>query len=250
MLQVLRKWLPALLAALLLVCAADSRALAQDEEEAAEEESGESEGDDEASGDDLDALMAADPDRQPEPTEDGPEFADPDGEAPPQGWAADDERPPGDEPEETEEDKADGPPAEDPDDHSGHMIGALLGYGVNLGPQSVNAWTLGFGANWAYNTDPFVFGARFAYFIGDTDTEVIPVFSGADRRQEVSVNVVEFGIEIGLDFYLGSAVVLRPELGIGFGVVAKTDFGTGGWHQAPLLQQGWQLVANLPLERP
>lgn len=93
-------------------------------------------------------------------------------------------------------------------------VGLLLGYGVSLedGP---NPWSLGFGVRGGYNIEAIFLGARFVYYIGES--EDIPPLG------EASFNLWELGLEIGYDLDAGG-VIIRPALGLGV-VGATSNFG-------------------------
>ena len=84
--------------------------------------------------------------------------------------------------------------------------GLLLGYGVSL-EDGGNPWGLGFGVRGGYNIDAIFLGARFVYYLGES--EDLGPLGG-----EVSVNVWELGLEVGYDIDAGG-VVIRPALGFG-----------------------------------
>ncbi len=83
-------------------------------------------------------------------------------------------------------------------------VGLLLGYGISL-EDGGNPWGLGFGLRGGYNIDAIYLGARFVYYLGDSEGE---------GPAEVTVNVWELGIEGGYDVDVGGAVI-RPGLGLG-----------------------------------
>ncbi len=187
---------------------------AQEDEEEGEEQ-----------GDDMDALMSGDPER-PAKEPDAEEQAE-DEEAPPGdelGQGADDERPPGDEPSAPEE-----PVAADPDADaasSGHpnpLSAALLlgmGFSVETGSNDVNPWGFGLGLRGGYNLNDFFLGARFVYHLGETVQVTRFGTTGNQRMEDVTANLLQFGVEAGYDIHAGSTVVLRPQFGIGFAVVS------------------------------
>jgi len=88
-------------------------------------------------------------------------------------------------------------------------VGLLLGYGISFedGP---NIWGLGFGLRGGYNIDAIFLGARFVYYLGESE-EVL----GA----EFSANLWELGIEGGYDIPVGP-VIIRPGLGLGIANVS------------------------------
>jgi hypothetical protein len=174
----------------------------------------------------MDALMSGDPER-PAKEPDAEEEQAEDEEAPPGddvGQGADDERPPGDEPTAPEE-----PVAADPDAEaasSGHpnpISAALLlgmGFSVETGSDDVNPWGFGLGLRGGYNLDDFFIGARFVYHLGETVEVTRFGTLGEPRMEDVTANLLQFGVEAGYDIHAGSTVVLRPQFGIGFAVVS------------------------------
>jgi hypothetical protein len=95
----------------------------------------------------------------------------------------------------------------------------LVGYGLDLEDGSGNPWGLGFGLGGGYNLDKIYLGARFIYYLGESNDTTI-----AGMTFESSFNVWELGIEAGYDVDLGGAV-LRPGLGLG---VANMSVEAGG----------------------
>jgi len=192
-----------------------SPALTSAQEEEEEEQAG-----------DVDALMSGDPER-PAKEADAEEEQAEDEEAPPGddvGQGADDERPPGDEPSAPEE-----PVAVDPDAEaasSGHpnpLSAALLlgmGFSVETGNNNVNPWGFGLGLRGGYNLNDFFLGARFVYHLGETVEVTRFGTTGQQRMEDVTANLLQFGVEAGYDIHAGSTVVLRPQFGIGFAVVS------------------------------
>jgi hypothetical protein len=83
-------------------------------------------------------------------------------------------------------------------------VGLLLGYGISFedGP---NPWGLGFGLRGGYNIDAIFLGARFVYYLGESEEA---------GGFEASINIWELGIEGGYDIPAGP-VVIRPGLGLG-----------------------------------
>jgi hypothetical protein len=170
---------------------------------------------------DLEEMMAADPDRPPEEEEaegegEGDEAPPADGEERASGeQGSDEERPPGEE-DESDDSVAEGAPAEPVDDPSkGFRIGALLGYGLAL--EDLNPWGMGFGLQAGYDTGIFVIGARFVYYVGATEEiPQINAFGDLTGTETVTINVWELSVDAGFDVALSQAVTLRPGLGIGF----------------------------------
>src|SRR5690349_11911109 len=100
-------------------------------------------------------------------------------------------------------------------------VGLLLGYGISL-EDGGNPWGLGFGLRGGYNIDAIFLGARFVYYLGETEEA---------GGYEASVNIWELGLEGGYDIAAGP-VIIRPGLGLGiasFNLSAELPgvFGTG-----------------------
>jgi len=114
------------------------------------------------------------------------------------------------------------PPAEETGDGSAKPIsvGLLLGYGISLedGP---NAWGLGFGVRGGYNIDAIYLGARFIYYLGDSEDAPATMFTPAT---EASINIWELGIEGGYDVAAGP-LTIRPGLGLGIASVSFDFLG-------------------------
>lgn len=173
--------------------------------------------------DDLEEMMAADPDK-PAEEEAEEEDAEEQGEEPagddeenaaPGEQGSDEERPPGDEEAPADETATDVPaePVDDPT--KGLRIGALIGYGLSL--EDINPWGPGFGLQVGYDTGIFVIGARFAYYLGESiEIPRINVFEEVTGSESVTINVWELGIDAGFDLALSPSVTLRPGLGLGF----------------------------------
>jgi hypothetical protein len=98
-------------------------------------------------------------------------------------------------------------------------VGLLLGYGLTFedGP---NPLGLGIGLRGGYNIDAIYLGARFVYYIGESEEQA---------GFEASVNLWELGIEGGYDVAAGP-VIIRPALGLGIAntsVTADSPLGGG-----------------------
>ena len=96
-------------------------------------------------------------------------------------------------------------------------VGLLLGYGISLedGP---NPWGLGFGLRGGYNIDAIYLGARFVYYLGDSEGE---------GPAEATFNIWELGIEGGYDVSAGPAII-RPGLGLGIANISvDSPLGSG-----------------------
>jgi opacity protein-like surface antigen len=183
-----------------------------DEEEEAEEE-------EEEGGEDVDELMTKDPESEKKPDEAG------EGEEEALEQLGDEERPPGEEPSAPEPEPTAEAEAESGGRENPFSVGLLFGYGISLEP-GLNVWGVGFGLGAGYNVDDLYVGARFAYYIGESETMERPNFgvSMADVV-DISENVWELGAEIGYDLHASSDVVIRPGLGLG---LASTTFSTDG----------------------
>jgi hypothetical protein len=92
----------------------------------------------------------------------------------------------------------------------------LLGYGISL-ESGGNLWGLGFGLRGGYNLDKIYLGARFVYYLGESQSTPLG---------DVSVNVWELGIEGGYDVPAGPATI-RPELGLGLAFASFSAPGGG-----------------------
>jgi hypothetical protein len=84
-------------------------------------------------------------------------------------------------------------------------VGLLLGYGISLEDGDGNIWGLGLGLRGGYNIDEIYLGARFVYYLGDSEESA---------GGEASMNAWELGLELGYDVDVGGAVI-RPALGLG-----------------------------------
>jgi hypothetical protein len=177
--------------------------------------------------DDLEEMMATDPDRPAEEEaeeeeEEGEEPTEDEEKAPPGEQGSDEERPPGDPdaPDDATESDVPAEPVDDPT--KGFRIGALLGYGLAL--EDFNPWGPGFGLQAGYDTGVFVIGARFVYYLGETyDTQITGTFSGVPVTESVTINVWELSLDLGVDLALSPSVTLRPGLGLGFASSARGD---------------------------
>jgi len=176
--------------------------------------------------DDLDEMMATDPDRPAEEEEEAggeedSEADDDDDEKAPAGeQGSDEERPPGEPEEPTDEGQSEAPvePVDDPT--KGFRIGALIGYGASL--EDYNPWGPGFGLQAGYDLGTFVIGLRFVYYLGDTVEEPrINNFEEVIGTESVTINVWELSLDAGFDLALSPAVTLRPGLGLGFASLAS-----------------------------
>jgi hypothetical protein len=96
-------------------------------------------------------------------------------------------------------------------------VALLLGYGISL-ESGGNLWGLGFGLRGGYNLDKIYLGARFVYYLGESQSTPLG---------DVSVNVWELGIEAGYDLAAGPATI-RPELGLGLANATASFPGATG----------------------
>lgn len=87
-------------------------------------------------------------------------------------------------------------------------VGLLLGYGISF--EEGNPWGLGFGLRGGYNIDAIFLGARFVYYLGESEEA---------GGVEVSANIIELGIEGGYDIPVGP-VIIRPGLGLGLAIAS------------------------------
>jgi hypothetical protein len=108
------------------------------------------------------------------------------------------------------------------------QVGIDLGYGIYTGDgsgeeESNNPYGLGFGARGGYTLDFGLYvGAAFHYYLGFSEELTIPFMAGTI---EASGNIYQFGAELGYDLGLGPQFVLRPKVGIGYGILAsKSSF--------------------------
>jgi hypothetical protein len=87
-------------------------------------------------------------------------------------------------------------------------VALLAGYGLSLStPNHLNPFGIGFGVRGGYNLGSLYLGARFLFFLGDSEE-----IAGVDA----SANSITLGLETGYDLELiEQALVLRPEVGGG-----------------------------------
>lgn len=95
-------------------------------------------------------------------------------------------------------------------------VSLLGGYGRTFNADgNLNPLGIGFGVRGGYNFDALYVGLRFLFFLGDSES-----MSTASSSAEVSASTMAVGLEAGFDLALVSDVlVLRPELGVGLGIV-------------------------------
>jgi hypothetical protein len=99
-------------------------------------------------------------------------------------------------------------------------LGAQFNYGIWTGDGDVNPYGPAIGVRGGVTLDPGLYlGADFDYFWGE-ERNVAP-FSGR-------VNIYDVMGEIGYDFWLHRAGVLRPKIGLGVGVVRGQGCFSGG----------------------
>ncbi len=93
-------------------------------------------------------------------------------------------------------------------------LGAAFNYGIWTGDGNVNAFGPAIGVRGGVTLDPGLYlGADFDYFFGEKRSDSAFGVSGSGR-----VNVYDVMGEIGYDFWLHRAGVLRPKIGLGVGV--------------------------------
>jgi opacity protein-like surface antigen len=119
--------------------------------------------------------------------------------------------------------EGDAAPVEDAGDGAEKPISVklLIGFGLDLEDGSGNPWGLGFGLGGGYNIGQIYLGARFVYYLGESEEQTLPFGAGT---VEFSANIWELGVEGGYDVDLGGAV-LRPGLGLG---LASFNVEAGG----------------------
>ena len=186
----------------------------EDDEEAAE------------GGEDIDDLMASDPER-PEPAEE--EAGDQ--EAPAEGAEGeagmfDDERPPGDEPSAEAEPREEDVEAEDGATADKPLSVALLaGYGLSL-ESGANPWGVGFGIRGGYNIGGFYIGPRFMYYVGESATTIRFDSFGRMRTEDITANLWDLGVEAGYDIPASATLSIRPEFAVGLASVSAVQSQT------------------------
>jgi hypothetical protein len=102
-------------------------------------------------------------------------------------------------------------------------VSLLLGYGISL-EKGGNPWGFGFGLRGGYNIDKIYLGARFVYYLGESQTVTIPGFGTASS----TVNIWELGIEGGYDVAASDKFVVRPLLGLGLASIGVSSSSLGG----------------------
>jgi opacity protein-like surface antigen len=101
-------------------------------------------------------------------------------------------------------------------------VGLLVGYGISL-EDGANPWGIGFGARGGYNLGQIYLGARFVFYLGESESSM-PIPGGASVDSDF--NIWELGIEGGYDLKAGDALTIRPELGIG---IASLNVSVGSF---------------------
>jgi len=97
-------------------------------------------------------------------------------------------------------------------------LGAQFEYGIWTGNGDVNLYGPGIGVRGGFTLDPGIYlGANFDYFFGQENSAAGLGASGSSR-----VNVYDFMGEIGYDFWVHPAGILRPKFGIGLGIAKSS----------------------------
>lgn len=105
-------------------------------------------------------------------------------------------------------------------------VGLLAGYGLDLGGTGdLNPFGVGFGVRGGYNLDAIYLGARFMFFLGDSEEVTV----GATTI-ETSANLMTIGAEAGYDIELSDrGITLRPEVTLGLAIAGgEASDGAGG----------------------
>ena len=98
-------------------------------------------------------------------------------------------------------------------------VALLAGYGLALNePNHLNPFGIGFGVRGGYDIGPLYVGARFLFFLGDSEE-----ISGV----EASANSITLGLETGYRVELLEKLILQPEIGGGL-VVQSAESMTSG----------------------
>jgi hypothetical protein len=94
-------------------------------------------------------------------------------------------------------------------------LSAQFDYGFWTGDGDVNAFGPGLGLRGGYTLPVGIYlGGDFDYFFGESRSAGVSGIAGASGR----VNVYDFMAEVGYDFWVHDAGVLRPKLGLGVGI--------------------------------
>jgi hypothetical protein len=99
-------------------------------------------------------------------------------------------------------------------------VALLGGYGHTFNADDdLNPLGIGFGVRGGYNIGALYLGVRFLFFLGDSETMAMA---------EVSASTMTVGLEGGLDLaFAKDVLVLRPELGVGLGIVEGESMAGG-----------------------
>lgn len=105
-------------------------------------------------------------------------------------------------------------------------MGAGVEYGIFTGDDGgaddpLNPYNFGINARGGYTLGMGLYvGGVLDYFLGDSQEETIPGFGVAPAQTlEVSVNVLQFGAEVGYDVGASDGFVVRPKVGVGYASV-------------------------------
>jgi hypothetical protein len=103
-------------------------------------------------------------------------------------------------------------------------VSLLGGYGQTFNANDdLNPLGIGFGVRGGYSFGALYLGLRFLFFLGDSER-----MDGAGVSAEVSASTLTVGLEGGYDLALAADVlVLRPELGVGLGIVEGESIAGG-----------------------
>jgi hypothetical protein len=118
------------------------------------------------------------------------------------------------------------PPAEASGPSKPISVALLVGFGLSL-EKGGNPWGFGFGLRGGYNIDKIYLGARFVYYLGESQSVSVPGVGAAST----TINIWELGVEGGYDVAASDKFVVRPLLGLGLasiGVSSSGSFGAGG----------------------
>jgi hypothetical protein len=105
-------------------------------------------------------------------------------------------------------------------------VGLLAGYGLDLGGTGeLNPFGIGFGVRGGYNLDALYLGARFMFFLGDSEEITV-----GTTTIETSANLMTIGAEVGYDLELSDrGITLRPEVTAGLAILGgEGSDGVGG----------------------
>lgn len=103
-------------------------------------------------------------------------------------------------------------------------VGLLAGYGLDLSGADLNPYGIGFGVRGGYSLDALYLGARFMFFLGESEDVTI-----AGETIEMSSNLMTIGAEVGYDLELSDrGITLRPEIGLGLALSSGEGADTAG----------------------